>query len=228
MAYLIEPRDARTQSDGVVQGYAQTAQRWPAQPLARRKHGVSELTGPAQLLKRLPAGRGDLAGQGEKRAIGQLIRIRARVVDEDGAPVPGAMVEVWHCNAAGKYIHPNDTNDAPADPNFYGAVRLVAGDSGLVELRTIKPGAYPVPNTGGWWRPPHVHFSVWGRVWLSRLVTQMFFPGEPLNEHDAILNAVRDPEARARCIARLVPTAKELIYEHQIVVRGRQASPGMP
>ena len=113
-------------------------------------------------------------------------------------------------------------------PNFYGAARLVAGDSGLVELRTIKPGAYPVPDTDGWWRPPHVHFSVWGRVWLSRLVTQMFFPGEPLNEHDAILNAIRDPEARSRCIARLVPSedAASSIYEYQLVVRGRKASPG--
>ncbi len=234
--FLVEPRDARTQSEGVVPGYALTAQRWPAQPLARRPHGPSELTGPRELLRRLgmvradaarPV-RGDLAGYGDKRAIGQLIHIRARVVDEDGAPVPGAMVEVWHCNAAGKYIHPNDDNDAPADPNFYGAARMVAGDSGLIELRTIKPAAYPVPGTGGWWRPPHVHFSVWGRVWLSRLVTQMFFPGEPLNEHDAILNAVRDPEARERCIARLVPKEKVLVYEHQIVVRGRKAAPGMP
>ena len=155
--------------------------------------------------------RGDLAGYGAKRALGQLIRLRVRVVDEDGAPVPGAVVEVWHCNAAGKYIHPNDTHDAPVDPNFYGAARLVAGDSGLVELRTIKPGAYPVPDTGGWWRPPHVHFSVWGRVWLSRLVTQMFFPGEPLNERDAILNAIRDPRrasaaSRASRRPRVQPT----------------------
>ena len=176
--------------------------------------------------------RGDLAGHGAKRALGQLIHLRARVVDEDGAPVPGAVVEIWHCNAAGKYIHPNDSNDAPADPNFYGAARLLAGDSGLVELRTIKPGAYPVPDTGGWWRPPHIHFSVWGRVWLSRLVTQMFFPGEPLNERDA------DPQRRSatrtrasRCIARLVPTARPgnaLVYEYQLVVRGRKAVAALP
>jgi protocatechuate 3,4-dioxygenase beta subunit len=227
MAYLIEPRDPRSQSEGVVQGYAQTAQRWPAQALARRPHGPSELTGPQQLLRRLSPVRGDLAGYGDRRAIGQLIHIRARVVDEDGAPVSGAMVEIWHCNAAGKYIHPNDTNDAPADPNFYGAARMVAADDGFIELRTIKPAAYPVPDTGGWWRPPHVHFSVWGRVWLSRLVTQMFFPGEPLNEHDAILNAVHDPQARARCVARFVPTGKDLVYEYEMVVRGRYASPRM-
>src|SRR5205807_6664116 len=84
-------------------------------------------------------------------------------LDEDGAPVCGAAVEIWHCNAAGKYILPNDTHDAPVDPNFYGAARMIANEAGLIELRTIKPGAYPVPGEGRWWRPPHVHFSVWGR-----------------------------------------------------------------
>jgi protocatechuate 3,4-dioxygenase beta subunit len=226
---MLTRRDPKTQSEGVVAGYAQTAQRWPAEPLVRRPHTVSELTGPRDLSKRLNSIRGDLAGHGEKRAAGQLIHVRARVVDEDGAPVPGALVEVWHCNAAGKYIHPNDSSDAPPDPNFYGAARMVAGDSGLVELRTVKPGAYPVPDTNGWWRPPHIHFSVWGRVWLSRLVTQMFFPGEPLNESDAILNAIRDPQARARCVARFVPSKTNyLVYEYQIVVRGRAATAKLP
>ena len=233
---VIDPRDPRTQSEGVVPGYVQTGWRWPSQPLARRRHGAAELSGPTHLHRRLPAVRGeaaplvrgDLAGYGDKRAIGQLIHIRTRVVDEDGTPVPGAMVEIWHCNAAGKYIHPNDDHDAPVDPNFYGAARMMTGEDGRIELRTIKPAAYPVPGTGGWWRPPHVHFSVWGRVWLSRLVTQMFFPGEPLNEHDAILNAVRDPQARSQCIARLVPQENVLVYDYQLVVRGRNASPGMP
>ena len=227
--FSLRRRDPATQSEGVVPGYAQTASRWPAEPLVRRPQTRSELTAPQNLSRRLPTLRGDLAGQGAKRALGQLIHLCARVVDEDGAPVPGAVVEVWHCNAAGKYIHPNDTNDAPADPNFYGAARLVAGDSGLIELRTIKPGAYPVPDTGGWWRPPHIHFSVWGRVWLSRLVTQMFFPGEPLNETDYILNAIRDPAARNRCIAHLAPTdkgpANALVYDYQLVVRGAGATP---
>ena len=228
MAIVIERRDARTQSQGVEPGYGQSAKRWPSQPLQRRPQTASELAGPLRVERRLQPVRGDLAGYGAKRAVGQLIHLRARVVDEDGAPVRGAVVEVWHCNAAGKYIHPNDAHDAPADPNFYGAARLIAGDSGLVELRTIKPGAYPVPDAGGWWRPPHVHFSVWGRVWLSRLVTQMFFPGEPLNDSDAILNAIRDPEARLRCIARLVPADNYLVYEYQLVVRGRKSTPGMP
>ncbi len=229
MAYTIDPRAAGTQSQGIVAGYAQTAQRWPGEPLVRRPHSAAELTGPRGLERRLAPVRADLAGHGERRALGQLIHIRTQVLDEDGAPVPGAMVEIWHCNAAGKYIHPNDSHDAPADPNFYGAARLAADREGRIDLRTIKPAAYPVPDTDGWWRPPHVHFSVWGRVWLSRLVTQMFFPGEPLNEHDPILNAVRDPQARSRCIARFVPQAgNALVYEYQLVVRGRNASPGLP
>lgn len=232
MATVIVPRPPGTQSQGVEPGYAMTALRWPSQPLQRRPQTAAELSCPGGLLRRLPAVRGELAGYGAKRALGQLIHLRARVVDEDGAPVAGALVEVWHCNAAGKYIHPNDSHDAPADPNFYGAARLAANEDGLVELRTIKPGAYPVPDSGGWWRPPHVHFSVWGRVWLSRLVTQMFFPGEPLNDLDPILNAVRDRVAREGCIARLAPTAagpqNALVYEYQLVVRGRKASPELP
>jgi protocatechuate 3,4-dioxygenase beta subunit len=237
MTVKIDRRAADTQPRGVVDGYPQTALRWPSQPLHNRPLTAAELTGPRLghdgLARRLAPVRGDLAGEGAKRAIGQLIHLRTRVVDEDGAPVPGALVEIWHCNAAGKYIHPNDSNDAPADPNFYGAARLAADDAGVVELRTIKPAAYPVPDDPRrWWRPPHVHFSVWGRVWLSRLVTQMFFPGEPLNDRDAILNAIADPEARSRCIARLAPPAQgpknALVYEYQLVVRGRNATPGLP
>ena len=228
MAYIVARRDARTQSEGVVEGYAQTALRWPARPLARRAHGLAELTDP-RASSRLTATRGDLAGHGAKRALGQLIDVKVSVVDEDGAPLPEAMVEIWHCNAAGKYIHPNDSNDAPADLNFYGAARLITDRNGRIGLRTIKPGAYPVPESNGWWRPPHIHFSVWGRVWLSRLVTQMFFPGDPLNELDHILNAVRDPQARSRCIARFVPQPSEaLVYEYELVVRGRAGTASLP
>jgi protocatechuate 3,4-dioxygenase beta subunit len=229
MDVVIDRRDPLTQPQGVEKGYALTALRWPSQPLQRRPLTASELGGPPPALRRLAAVRGDLAGHGATRAIGQLIHLRTRVVDEDGAPVGGAVVEIWHANAAGKYIHPNDSHDAPADPNFYGAARVVAGEDGVVTLRTVKPGAYPVPDSSGWWRPPHVHFSVFGRVWLSRLVTQMYFPGEPLNEADAVLNAVRDPDARGRCIARLAASeGNALVYEYQVVVRGRRGTPALP
>jgi len=175
---------------------------------------------------------GDLAGQGAKQAIGQLIHLKVRVLDEDGAPVGGAVVEIWQANGAGRYIHPNDDDHAPVDANFYGAARVVTDESGAFTLRTVKPGAYPVPSAGGWWRPPHIHFSLFGRVWLSRLVTQMYFPGEPLNAQDRIMNAVPDPAARDRLMARLAPPAADpynaLIYEHRIVLRGRNATPVQP
>jgi len=233
LSIRIARRDPLTQPIGVEEGYPHTATRWPAQPLVRRPHTAAELSGPdlRRLAKALPPTSADLAGREGRRALGQLIHLRARVVDEDGAPLAGAIVEIWHCNAAGKYIHPNDGSDSPVDPNFNGHARLVAGDSGLIDLRTIKPAAYAVPDSGGWWRPPHVHVAVWGRVWLSRLVTQVFFEGEPLNAHDGILNAIRDEAARNRCIARLAPTAKgpadALVYEYQLVVRGRDAAPAL-
>jgi protocatechuate 3,4-dioxygenase beta subunit len=232
MSVAIDPRDPRTQSATEVGGYAQTFLRWPAQPLVRRPQTLSELTGPQEILQRLAPVRADLAGEGAKRAIGQLMHLNVRVLDEDGAPVPQAAVELWHCNAAGKYIHENDTRDAPVDPNFYGAARGITDENGRFTLRTIKPAAYPVPDSGKWWRPPHIHFSVWGKVWLSRLVTQMFFPADPLNAFDRILNAVGDPDARERCIARLAPLeegpADVLVYDFSLIVRGRKASAALP
>ncbi|HTQ77635.1 MAG TPA: protocatechuate 3,4-dioxygenase subunit beta [Burkholderiales bacterium] len=230
MDYLTPPRDERTQPQRVIAGYPQTARRTPAQPLVRREPTLSELTGPLAPAGRLALLGGDIAGHREKRAIGQLMHLCVRVLDEDGAPVGGAVVEMWQANAAGRYIHPNDDDHAPVDANFYGAARLVTDETGAFTLRTVKPGGYPVPGSGGWWRPPHVHFSIFGRVWLSRLVTQMYFPGEPLNGQDRILNAVPDAAARERLVARLEPPRGEpydaLVYEHQIVLRGRAATPG--
>ena len=201
----------------------------PAQPLVKRDPTLSELTGPLEVAKRVKLLGGDIAGHGERQAIGQLIHLKVRVLDEDGAPVAGAVVEMWQANGAGRYIHPNDDDHAPPDPNFYGAARLVTGESGAFELRTVKPGAYPVRPSSGWWRPPHVHFSVFGKVWLSRLVTQMYFPGEPLNAQDRILNAVPDAAARESLIAKYIPPAREpynaLVYEHRIVLRGSTATP---
>ena len=229
---LIQPRDERTQPARIVAGYPQTPLRNPKEPLVRRNPTLSELTGPLEVAKRVKLLGGDIAGRGEKQAIGQLIHLKVRVLDEDGAPVGGAVVEMWQANAAGRYIHPNDDDHAPPDPNFYGAARLVTDESGMFELRTVKPGAYPVPTRDGWWRPPHVHFSLFGKVWLSRLVTQMYFPGEPLNGQDRILNAVPDAAARDSLVARYIPPAAEpynaLVFEHQIVLRGRTATPSQP
>jgi protocatechuate 3,4-dioxygenase beta subunit len=232
MRYAIPPRDERTQPARIVPGYPQTPLRNPKEPLVRRAPTLSELTGPLEVARRVQLLGGDVAGRGARQAIGQLIELRVRVVDEDGAPVGGSVVEMWQANAAGRYIHPNDDDHAPVDANFYGAARLVTDDAGAFTLRTVKPGAYPVPTRDGWWRPPHVHFSIFGKVWLSRLVTQMYFPGEPLNAQDRILNAVPDAQARERLVARLVPPTGEpynaLVYEHQVVVRGRKATPAQP
>ena len=229
MTTVIEPRDERTQPARIVPGYPQTPWRNPREPLVRRRPTLSELTGPLEVARRVKLLGGDIAGHGEKQAIGQLIHLRVRVLDEDGAPVGGTVVEMWQANGAGRYVHPNDDDHAPVDANFYGAARLVTDETGLFELRTVKPGAYPVRPRSGWWRPPHVHFSVFGKVWLSRLVTQMYFPGEPLNALDPILNAVPDAAARESLVARYVPSTGNppdaLVFEHQIVLRGRTATP---
>jgi protocatechuate 3,4-dioxygenase beta subunit len=229
--YAIGPIDEETQPVRVVPGYGQTAQRTPALPLQHRPLTLSELTGPTEQAKRLALTGGDMARRGADRAIGQLIQVRLRIVDEDGTPMRGAMLEVWQANAAGRYLHPNDDDHAPLDPHFCGSSRLLTDEIGAIEIRTIKPGAYPVPDTGHWWRPPHIHFSVWGKLWLSRLVTQMFFPGEPLNDQDRILQAVPNAEARERLIARAVPVTEgsedALAFEHRIVVRGGRVTPAM-
>jgi protocatechuate 3,4-dioxygenase beta subunit len=229
MTLLILPRDERTQPARIVAGYPQTPWRNPAQPLVKRPPTLTELTGPLEPGRRVQLLGGDIAGHGAAQAAGQLIHLKLRVLDEDGAPVGGAMVEIWQANAAGRYVHPNDDDHAPLDANFYGAARLVTDESGSFTLRTVKPGAYPVPTRDGWWRPPHIHFSVFGKVWLSRLVTQMYFPGEPLNGQDRILNAVPDAGARERLVARYVPPTGDpynaLVFEHSIVLRGRAATP---
>ncbi|MSQ48781.1 MAG: protocatechuate 3,4-dioxygenase subunit beta [Betaproteobacteria bacterium] len=232
MNTVIEPRDERSQPARIVAGYPQTPWRNPRQPLVKRQPTLSELSGPLEVAKRVKLLGGDIAGYGEHQAIGQLIHLRVRVLDEDGAPVGGAMVEMWQANSAGRYSHPNDDDHAPPDQNFHGAARLLTDQSGSFELRTVKPGAYPVPTKDGWWRPPHLHFSLFGKVWLSRLVTQMYFPGEPLNMQDRILNAVPDVAARESMIARYLPPAAEpynaLVFEHRIVLRGRAATPAQP
>jgi protocatechuate 3,4-dioxygenase beta subunit len=229
--YRVAPLDESTNSTRVVPGYRQTALRSPALALQRRPLTLSEFTGPADLAQRLSVVGADLAGYGRGQAIGQLIHVRLEVVDEDGTPMAGTMVEMWQANAAGRYIHPNDDDHAPIDPNFQGAARVLTDESGKVEIRTVRPGAYPVPDTGHWWRPPHIHFSVWGRVWLSRLVTQMFFPGDPFNAEDRILNAVPDATARERLVARAAPTSEgpssALVFEHRLVVRGARATPAV-
>jgi protocatechuate 3,4-dioxygenase beta subunit len=214
-------------------GYPATFTHTPSQPPFRRPPGRGEITGPLALHRKLPCGEANLAEPVPGRpALGQLIHIEGQVLDEDGRPVADAVVELWQANAAGRYAHPNDARSAPLDPHFIGSGRVRTDAEGRYGFFTIRPGAYPVPGDAVWWRPPHVHFSVLGPSSLARLVTQMFFPGDPLNALDHIFMAVPDDAARGHLVARALPPAEVgsgwLGYRHDIVLRGRRATPGLP
>ena len=182
-----------------------------------------------------PAGTGldpalaDLTVQGRGSPLGQKILVTGRVTDEDGRPVPHALIEVWQCNAAGRYFHAKDQHDAPLDPNFHGHGRLLTDAEGRYRLATIWPGAYPWGNHAKAWRPAHIHFSLFGNVFAQRLVTQMYFPGDPLLELDPIFHSIADAEARARLVARFSLDAtvggEMLGHVFDIVLRGRGATP---
>jgi protocatechuate 3,4-dioxygenase beta subunit len=154
---------------------------------------------------------------------GERIIVTGRVVEEDGRPVPNTLVEIWQANAGGRYRHEGDQHPAPLDPNFSGAGRTLTDADGKYEFLTVKPGAYPWKNHPNAWRPAHIHFSLFGRAFSSRLVTQMYFPGDPLFEFDPIFQSVRDPEARRRLVARfelgLTQPEWALGYRFDIVLR---------
>jgi len=209
--------------------YKATIKRSPQQPLVRIPQTLTELTGPAGRWDRLmgPAV-ADLTKIGKGEAIGQRIVVSGRVLDEDGRPVPNTIVEVWQANAAGRYIHKKDQWNAPLDPNFTGSGRIITDDQGRYRFYTISPGAYPWGNHYNAWRPAHIHFSLLGPAFATRLVTQMYFPGDPLIPLDPIANAV-PAHALGRMISRFdIETTQEafaLSYIFDIVLRGRDATP---
>jgi protocatechuate 3,4-dioxygenase beta subunit len=165
----------------------------------------------------------DLTRQHDGEPIGERIIVTGRVLDSGGKPIANTLVEVWQANAAGRYAHDVDRHPAPLDPNFTGAGRCVTGADGSYRFLTIKPGAYPWQNHPNAWRPAHIHFSVFGRAFADRLVTQMYFPGDPLFDHDPIFQSVRDPKARELLISRFDPDTTEpewaLAYRFDIVLR---------
>jgi protocatechuate 3,4-dioxygenase beta subunit len=230
-SFEYSPYDDKTQLARQIPGYPRSFTRTPSQPLIERPVTLSELTGPAGVDRRLKIGDRDLsrAAADRPRAMGQLISVAGRIVDEDGAPVPNAVIEVWQANSSGKYIHELDRHDAPIDPNFTGHGRLMTDADGQYQFRSIKPGAYPVMESDWWWRPPHIHFSIFGPSWMNRFVTQIFFPGEPLNENDLLLNGVADREARERLIfkpgATTVGAVNMLTFHRDFVLRGRHGTP---
>jgi protocatechuate 3,4-dioxygenase beta subunit len=171
----------------------------------------------------------DLTRQHAGEPLGERILVTGQLLDSDGRAVRGALVEVWQANAAGRYAHAVDQHPAPLDPNFTGAGRCLTNDDGRYEFVTVKPGAYPWKNHPNAWRPAHIHFSLFGRAFMDRLVTQMYFPGDPLFDYDPIFQSVREPRARARLIARfdLEATQEEwaLGYVFDIVLGGAAATP---
>ena len=171
----------------------------------------------------------DLTRQHRGEPLGERIILTGRVLDSDGRPVRGTLVEVWQANAAGRYVDPVDTHPAPLDPNFTGAGRCLTDGGGVYRFVTVKPGAYPWRNHRNAWRPAHVHFSLFGPQLASRLVTQMYFPGDPLIPLDPILNSIADARGRDLLVANFDPQTTEpewaLAYRWDIVLRGRDATP---
>jgi protocatechuate 3,4-dioxygenase beta subunit len=210
--------------------YRSTCKRHPAQPLVALPTGqtATELLPPRFAAARYPAS-ADLSRVNEQEAQGERIIVAGRALDEDGRPLPHTMIEIWQANAAGRYDHPLDTHPAPLDPHFHGAARVFTDEEGRYSFTTIKPGAYPWRNHANAWRPNHIHYSLFGAGFAQRLVTQMYFPGDPLLELDPIFHATPDAAARNRLIAAfdigITQPEWALGYRFDFVLRGRGATP---
>ena len=207
--------------------YRSTALRHPLRPLTPLPHRLTEVSGPLLGEGRVGETDHDLTVQHAGAPLGERIVVEGRVLEADGRPVPGTLVEVWQANAGGRYRHDGDRHPAPLDPNFSGAGRCVTDAQGRWRFVTVKPGAYPWKNHDNAWRPAHIHFSVFGRAFTQRLITQMYFPGDPLFAFDPIFQSV--PEgARERLVSRLdldVTVPEWAVgYRWDIVLAGRAAT----
>jgi len=203
--------------------------RAPAMPPIPLPHTLSELTGP--LFGEQPIGEtdNDLTRQHAGDPVGERIIVAGRVLDEDGRPIPHTLVEMWQANSAGRYSHRNDNHPAPLDPNFTGSGRTITDADGNYRFVTIKPGRYPWRNHHNAWRPAHIHFSLFGTSFITRLVTQMYFPNDPLMPFDPISQSIPDERARQRLISRfdleLTEPEWALGYRFDFVLRGCDATP---
>ena len=202
----------------LIKGYRVHEKRTPSKPVLIAT--PSQTLGPFFALGLVQPGDDDVACRtpGGPRAEGQPIVVSGRVLDEDGKPVRKALIEVWQANCRGKYEHPDDITQAPPDPNLKAFGRMLTAEDGSYQFRSIKPGAYPNPGYDNWMRPPHIHYSVFCAGVMQRLITQMYFPDEPLNDIDPILNGIEDLDARASLIGRDLGGGN---FEFNIVLRGK-------
>jgi len=218
-----------TWPDLIYPEYKSTAKRGPQQAPLRVKAPVAVEQPLGYLASLLSEGDSDLTTRGQSAPLGEKIVVTGRVTDEDGKPVRNSLVEVWQCNAAGRYFHKRDQHNAPLDPNFFGFGKFLTDHEGRYRFVTIKPGPYPWANHSKAWRPAHIHFSLFGNVLAQRLVTQMYFPADPLFPYDPIFNSVTDAAARDRLISRFSideTVGDEMLgYVFDIVLRGRDATP---
>ncbi len=218
-----------TQPALLYPGYRSTIKRAPSKPLVLLPHTISEVTGPLFGPTDVGPNDHDLTAQHEGEPIGERIVVSGRVLDENSKPVVNALIELWQANAAGRYRHDIDDHDAPLDPNFTGVGRVLTGADGSYRFITIKPAAYPWRNHYNAWRPAHLHFSLFGLGLVQRLVTQMYFPGDPLLPYDPMYNSIPNEKARERLISqfdweRTMPDIA-LAYRFDIVLRGREDTP---
>jgi protocatechuate 3,4-dioxygenase beta subunit len=221
--------DAESDPPLLYPDYRSSTLRAPKRPLIVLPHTLAEVTGPAFGHESVGELDHDLTRQHDGEPLGERIIVHGRVTDGDGRPVRDSLIELWQANAAGRYRHAVDRHPAPIDPNFSGAGRCLTDGDGNYRFVTVKPGAYPWGNHPNAWRPAHIHLSLFGPAFATRLVTQMYFPGDPLFFQDPIFNSVRDPAARERlvCAFDLATTVPEwaLAYRFDVVLRGREATP---
>lgn len=221
--------DPNTQPRASYPPYRSTVLRSPKKPLILLPHTLSEVTGPVYGHDDIGETDNDLTSQHPGQPLGERIIVSGRVLDDGGTPVRNTLIEVWQANAAGRYLHHVDNHAAPLDPNFTGAGRTLTDQNGFYRFVTIKPGAYPWRNHDNAWRPAHVHFSLFGPAFATRLVTQMYFPGDPLFAYDPVFQSIPDEKARQRLISKfdLNTTRPEwaLGFQFDIILRGRESTP---
>jgi len=218
-----------TQPEYLHSPYVSSRKRAPSKSLIAIPATLTEVTGPRFSSADVGTRESDLTRQHGGAPLGERIIVSGRVVDEDRRPVGGTLIEIWQANAAGRYAHASDQHDAPLDPNFSGGGRLRTDGDGRYAFTTVKPGAYPWGNHDNAWRPAHIHFSIFGPAFATRLITQMYFPGDPLLAADPIWNSIADEDARNRLVSAFdwetTSPGYALGYRFNIVLRGREQTP---